>query len=211
MIAMSDCKCNGDYKPEGSAEALEALIKKMMKESAAHLEGHFQLTSGLHSGDYLQCALMLRFPERAALAGEKLAEKLAPFKPEIILSPALGGLIIGHEAARALGVPHIFCERQEGEMKLRRFPHPGNVRFALVEDVVTTGKSSYETAALLTSQGAGWVAWGAVVDRRPADKKRDMALQSLWKTNFPVYEPGSCPLCAAGVPLVKPGSRPEAK
>ena len=89
---------------------------------------------------------MLRFPRFAAYAGEKLAERLAPSKPEVILSPALGGLIIGHEVARVLGIPFIFCERQDGEMRLRRFPHPGKVRFALVEDVVTTGKSSGETS-----------------------------------------------------------------
>lgn len=112
-------------KDEG---AVTARIIEMMKESGAHLEGHFKLTSGLHSGHYIQCALMLRFPRFAAYAGEKLAERLAPSKPEMVLSPALEGLIIGHETARALGVPFIFCERQEGIMRLKRFPHPGKVR-----------------------------------------------------------------------------------
>lgn len=204
---MDACKCCCN---NSRAEDVESNIKRMMKESAAHLEGHFKLTSGLHSGNYVQCALMLRFPKYAAYAGEKLAEKLTPLKPEIILSPALGGLIIGHEVARALGVPHIFCERQEGKMSLRRFPYPGKVRFALVEDVVTTGKSSYETAGILAGNGAEWVAWGSIVDRRPAAKERDMALQSLWKIDFPVYDPDSCPLCADLLPLVKPGSRPDA-
>lgn len=205
---MSGCGCCGC---ENGCGEVETTIKTIMKESTAHLEGHFKLTSGLHSGNYVQCALMLRFPRFAAYAGEKLAEQLASFKPDVILSPALGGLIIGQEVARVLDVPHIFCERQAGEMLLRRFPHPGKVRFALIEDVVTTGKSSYETAKILVDGGAEWVAWGCVVDRRPTGKEQDMQLQSLWKVDFPVYEPDSCPLCAQGLPLVKPGSRPDAK
>jgi len=184
-----------------------ARISEMMKESGAHLEGHFKLTSGLHSGHYIQCALMLRFPKFAAFAGEKLAEKLAPSKPEIILSPALGGLIIGHEVARALGVPFIFCERQDGMMTLKRFPHPGNVRFALVEDVVTTGKSSRETAKILADGGADWVASASIIDRRPETVIDEWDLISLWKLSFPIYEESSCPLCHEGLPLVKPGSR----
>lgn len=206
---MDECKC-GCGCGQNNMEDTETIIRKMMKESSAHLEGHFKLTSGLHSGNYIQCALMLRFPKFAAYAGEKLAEKLAPTKPELILSPALGGLIIGHEVARALGVPHIFCERQEGEMRLRRFPHPGGVRFALIEDVVTTGKSSYETAKILTDGRAVWAAWGSIVDRRQT-AEQEMPLQSLWKIDFPVYDPDSCPLCADQIPVVKPGSRPEAK
>ena len=184
-----------------------ARISEMMKESGAHLEGHFKLTSGLHSGHYIQCALMLRFPEFAAYAGEKLAERLAPLKPEIILSPALGGLIIGHEVARALGVPFIFCERQDGIMTLKRFPHPGNVRFVLVEDVVTTGKSSRETAKILAEGGADWVASASIIDRRPEIAIDEWDLISLWKLSFPLYEQSCCPLCQEGLPLVKPGSR----
>lgn len=207
---MDGCKCSCDCN-NNQAKNVESAVRKMMKESTAHLEGHFKLTSGLHSGNYIQCALMLRFPDFAAYAGEKLAEGLVPFNPEIILSPALGGLIIGHEVARALGVPHIFCERQEGEMRLRRFPHPGGARFALVEDVVTTGKSSYETAKILTEGGAEWVAWGSIVDRRPACNEQEMILRSLWKIDFPVYAPDSCPLCADHMSLVKPGSRPDHK
>ncbi len=199
---MSDCisSCREDD--------VAVRIQEMMKESGAHLEGHFKLTSGLHSGHYLQCALMLRFPKFAAYAGAKLAGLIAPFKPQIILSPALGGLIIGHEVARALDVPFIFCERQDGDMRLRRFPHPGNVRFALIEDVVTTGKSSCETAQILVNGGAEWVASGSVVDRRQPDTMQEWLLQSLWKLSFPVYAPDKCPLCEEGLPIIKPGSRP---
>lgn len=189
-------------------EDVSSAVAEMMKESGAHLQGHFKLTSGLHSGNYIQCALMLRYPKYAAYAGAKLAGMLASFQPDLILSPALGGLIIGHEVARALGVPFIFCERRDGVMQLRRFPHPGKARFALVEDVVTTGKSSKETAEILTADGAEWVASGSVVDRRSADTPELFELCSLWKLDFPVYEPDKCPLCAEGLPLVKPGSRP---
>ncbi len=189
-------------------KAVAARIMEMMKESGAHLEGHFKLTSGLHSGHYIQCALMLRFPEFAAYAGEMIAERIAHKKPDTILSPALGGLIIGHEVARALGVPFIFCERQEGVMRLKRFPHPGKVRFALIEDVVTTGKSSRETAQILAEGGAEWVSSASIIDRRANDTHKDWDLVSLWKLSFPLYEEQSCPLCKEGLPLVKPGSRP---
>lgn len=189
----------------------EYTIEEIMQKSGAHLRGHFKLTSGLHSAHYLQCALMLRYPKYAAWAGGKLAEMLAPSKPEIVLSPALGGLIIGHEVARALDVPFIFCERVDGVMKLKRFPHPGHVRFALVEDVVTTGKSSRETARILADGGAVWAASGCVVDRRVQGIEPDWDLKTLWKLSFPVYKPEECPLCKEGIPLVKPGSRPDKK
>ncbi len=199
---MNDISCDPKDK------IVEERVKEMMKKSGAHLEGHFKLTSGLHSGHYIQCALMLRFPEFASYVGEKLAEKVAPSKPDIILSPALGGLIIGHEVARALGVPFIFCERQEGIMKLKRFPHPGQVRFALVEDVVTTGKSSYETAAILERGGAEQVSFASIIDRRDENLFPDFDLVSLWRLNFPVYEEADCPFCREGKALIKPGSRP---
>jgi orotate phosphoribosyltransferase len=176
-------------------EAVAVRIMEMMKESGAHLEGHFKLTSGLHSGHYIQCALMLRFPAFAAYAGEKIAERIADKKPDIILSPALGGLIIGHEVARALGVPFIFCERQEGIMRL-------------IEDVVTTGKSSRETAQILAEGGAEWVSSASIIDRRANDAYKDWDLVSLWKMSFPLYEEHNCPLCKEGLTLVKPGSRP---
>ncbi|MEG1602905.1 MAG: orotate phosphoribosyltransferase [Cloacibacillus sp.] len=186
-------------------------ILEMMKKSDAHLQGHFKLTSGLHSDNYMQCALMLRYPEYAAYAGAELAKLLAPAKPDFILSPALGGLIIGHEVARALGVPFIFTERVDGEMRLKRFPHPGALRFALVEDVCTTGKSSREAAEILVAAGADWAASGCIVDRRAAACLPDWDLKSLVKVHFASYKEEECPMCKEGLPLVKPGSRPETK
>lgn len=184
-------------------------LMKMLADSGALLEGHFLLTSGLHSGHYLQCALLLRFPWYAAFAGEELAKLLKPFGPEIIASPALGGIIIGHEVARALGVPFIFCEREDGQMRLRRFPAPESMKFAVIEDVVTTGGSVTEVGELLKSMGGIWVASGCIVDRsaRSAFSKLPGELFSLAEMTFPVYKPDECPLCKQGLPLVKPGSR----
>lgn len=193
------------------AKEVSENIQDMMKKSGAHMEGHFHLTSGLHSGHYIQCALMLRFPRYAAYAGEKIAEKIVPLKPDFILSPALGGLIIGHEVARALDVPFLFCERQDGKMLLRRFPVPEKKRFVLVEDVVTTGKSTKETAKILTDLNAEWVGSASIIDRRPSEVENDLDLTSLWKLSFPVYNPQECPLCMDSIPLFKPGSRPEKK
>ena len=181
-------------------EEVSKKILEMMKESGAHLQGHFKLTSGLHSDNYMQCALMLRFPQFAAYAGAELAKLLAPYKPEFILSPALGGLIIGHEVARV-----------DGDMRLKRFPHPGARRFALVEDVCTTGKSSRESAQILVDGGAEWVGSGCIVDRRAPECLPDWDLKSLVKVCFATYKPEECPLCAEGLPLVKPGSRPDGK
>lgn len=192
-------------------EEISSKIQAMMKESGAHMEGHFHLTSGLHSGHYVQCALMLRFPEFAAYAGEKIAEKIAFLKPDFILSPALGGLIIGHEVARALGIPFLFSERQEGKMLLRRFPAPGKKSFVLVEDVVTTGKSTHETAKILVELGSEWLGSASIIDRRPSEIASDLDLISLWKLQFPVYEPADCPLCLEEIPIFKPGSRTEKK
>ena len=110
--------------PEMTDMEVQEQLKKMLVESKAWLEGHFKLTSGRHSGNYMQCAMLLRFPKYAAFAGGEIAKRIAHLKPDFIVSPALGGLIIGHEVARALDVPFLFCERQDGNMTLRRFPMP---------------------------------------------------------------------------------------
>ena len=184
-------------------------LEEIMKETGALLSGHFLLTSGLHSDRYMQCALLLQHPRHAAFAGEELAKRLAPLKPEVVVAPALGGLIIGHEVARALDVPFLFCERQEGGMVLRRFPHPGAVRFVAVEDVVTTGGSIREVGEHLAAGGASWVGSACVADRSGGQSGLPHELTSLLVATFPLYAPEACPLCAEGVPLVKPGSRKQ--
>jgi orotate phosphoribosyltransferase len=182
-------------------------LHEAMIETGALLEGHFLLTSGLHSGSYMQCALLLRMPRYAAKTGEALAAMLRPLKPDFVVAPALGGLIIGHEVARALDVPFLFCERQEGVMTLRRFPHPGKKRFVAVEDVVTTGGSVREVGEAVAAGGAEWVGTGCIVDRSAGKASFPHSLASLMATTFPVYSSEECPLCKQGLPLVKPGSR----
>lgn len=199
--------CGSNPISHGSEEKEE--LEKLFVETGALLSGHFLLTSGLHSGSYMQCALLLRYPEHAALVGARLAQALAHLKPDFVAAPALGGLLIGHEVARALGVPFLFCEREEGRMVLRRFPHPGKVRVVVVEDVVTTGGSLREVGEHFAQGGADWVGSGCIVDRSAGRAVLPHSLTSLLQVSFPVYEPASCPLCVQGLPLVKPGSRAE--
>lgn len=189
--------------------AIQEELLERMTTSGALLEGHFKLSSGLHSGNYLQCALLLSHPQNAAFVGEQLAQSIKALKPDVVVSPAMGGLIVGHEVARSLGVPFLFSERVEGQMQLRRFPHPGKVRFVIVEDVITTGKSTVEAAAPLIEQGAAWVGVACIADRTGGEHSLPLKLHSLIALDFPVYAPEGCSLCAGNIPLVKPGSRPN--
>ena len=180
--------------------------------SGAHQRGHFHLSSGLHSGDYLQCALYLAHPRRAARAGQLLAEAIsdAGLEPEIIVSPAMGGLIIGHETARALDLPFVFTERAEGEMVLRRgFGIASRQRVVVVEDVVTTGRSTREVIVILEDLGADVIGVASVVNRsgRPQPFS-PLPSRALLEADFPTWTVEDCPLCRDGVPVAKPGSRP---
>jgi len=180
----------------------------LFRESGALLEGHFRLSSGLHSGGYLQCALVLQHPRHAEALGQALAGKLARLSASVVLSPALGGLIIGHEVARALGVRAIFAERQEKVLTLRRgFSLGPNDRVIVIEDVVTTGGSTRETMAVAEAAGAVVVAAGAVIDRSGGAPNLTVPFESLVTLSLPTYEPDACPMCKAGTPVVKPGSR----
>ena len=182
----------------------------------ALLEGHFRLSSGLHSPNYLQCALVLQHPVEAEALGRALgaalAARLGDVKPTAVLSPALGGLIIGHEVARALGVRAIFAERSEGVLTLRRgFDLTPADRVVIVEDVLTTGGSTRETMEVATQKGAAVVAAGAVINRSGSASPVDVPFAALAALAPPTYKPEACPLCAAGKPVVKPGSRGEKK
>ena len=181
----------------------------------SHQQGHFLLSSGLHSGDYLQCALYLAEPRRAAYAGALLAAEIADAVPELdlVVSPAMGGLIIGHETARALGLPFLFTERADGEMVLRRgFAVAPGQRIVIVEDVVTTGKSTREVITVLEAAGAEVVALASMVNRsgnpNPFEPK---PYRALLEASFPTWSADDCPLCAEGTPTNKPGSRPIKK
>lgn len=178
----------------------------------AHQKGHFLLSSGLHSADYLQCALFLAHPERAEEAGRALAEALrqAGVSPQLVIAPAMGGLIIGHEVARALGRPFLFTEREDGLMTLRRgFALSPGQSVAIIEDVVTTGKSTREVAAILSQRGAEVLAVGSLVNRtRQSNPFAPLPYRCLLEVDFATWTADECPLCREGVPINKPGSRP---
>ena len=172
------------------------------------LEGHFRLTSGLHSAGYLQSALVLQHPREAEACGAALAEELRGLGAQVVLSPALGGIVIGQEVGRALGIRAIFAERQEGRLVLRRgFTLEPGERVLVVEDVVTTGGSTRETIDVARATGAVIVGAAAIIDRSGGRQRLDVPFHSLAEVSLPTYEPESCPLCLAGQPVVKPGSR----
>jgi orotate phosphoribosyltransferase len=186
-------------------EALE-----LYRRTGAYLEGHFHLSSGLHSPGYLQSALVLQHPADAASLGLAIAVDVKGLKPSVVLSPALGGLIIGHEVARALGVRAIFAERAGGpSLILRRgFSLAPTDRVLVVEDVLTTGKSTRETIEVAREAGAQVVGAAAIVDRSGGTIDVGVPSHALIQLDVPAYDPAKCPLCAQGVPVVKPGSRP---
>lgn len=178
-----------------------------LRGKGALLGGHFLLSSGLHSPDYVQCALALRDTALARELGKDLAGVWKGEKPDAVLSPAMGGLIIGHETAAALGVDFLFAERQEGKLALRRgFSLPAGSRVVIVEDVFTTGKSTLETEELARGLGIKVLGALSMIDRT-AEPAFPFPSASLLRLALTVYEPAACPLCAAGAPLVKPGSR----
>ena len=178
------------------------------KEVGALLEGHFRLSSGLHSDRYLQCARLLMWPDRAERAGRALAETLTEFRPEAVVSPALGGVVIGHEVARALAVRAVFAERKDGAFALRRgFSIAPGERVAVVEDVFTTGGSTREVCATVEAAGGRVVAVGSLVDRGAAASTFSVPARSVLSLQIPAWAPEDCPLCEKGVPLDTPGSR----
>jgi orotate phosphoribosyltransferase len=183
----------------------------LFRRSGALLDGHFRLSSGLHSAGYLQCALVLQYPAWAETLGRALAERVATTRPTAVLSPALGGVIIGHEVARALGVRALFAERQDGGLALRRgFSLDAGDRVVVVEDVVTTGGSTRETIAVASAEGGQVVAAVAIVDRSGGTVDLGLSgssFSALLDVTLPVHEPDLCPLCARGVAVLKPGSR----
>jgi orotate phosphoribosyltransferase len=180
----------------------------LFRRVGALLEGHFRLTSGLHSPGYLQCALVLQHPVEAEACGRGIAERVRGLGVTVVLSPALGGIVIGQEVARALGVRAIFAERQDGALTLRRgFTLSPADRVLVVEDVVTTGGSTRETIAAARAAGATVVGAASIIDRSGSQQGLDVPYHALATVSLPTYQPESCPLCAAGQPVVKPGSR----
>ena len=187
-------------------------ILEVFREAGALLEGHFLLSSGLHSPKYLQCALVLQDPARAERLCSRLARAFADERVETVVGPAMGGILVAYELARALGARAIFAEREEGRMRLRRgFRIEPGQRVLLAEDVVTTGGSLREVLALVREAGAEVVGVAALVDRTSGrDPGFGMPLTALVQLDVPTHVPEECPLCREGVPVVKPGSRTAA-
>jgi orotate phosphoribosyltransferase len=181
----------------------------LYRTSGALLEGHFRLTSGLHSAGYLQCALVLQHPPHAEALGRAIADRVRTLRPTVVLSPALGGVVIGHEVGRALGVRAIFAERQDGRLALRRgFTLDPADRVLVVEDVMTTGGSTRETIEVAKAAGGQVVGTASIVDRSGGTIAFDVPFAALLEIALPTYDPEQCPLCAQGLAVVKPGSRP---
>ena len=179
-----------------------------LKKSKALLEGHFSLSSGLHSEAYIQCALLLRYPELAEKFCQELAQKVKKYKPELVVGPALGGVIVAYEMARALNLPGIFTERKNGEMMLRRnFDIKPGQKILLVEDVVTTGGSVKEVIEIIKEKGGELAVVASLIDRSGGNANFGAPFESLISFDFEVYKPEDCPLCKQNSEAVKPGSR----
>lgn len=187
----------------------EKEILKIFKTEKALLSGHFLLSSGLHSGRYMQCARVLQKPWIAGRLCRELAKKLKGVGVDCVIGPALGGVLVSYEMSRALGIRSLFVERVDGVFALRRgFSLKKGEKALVVEDVVTTGKSSYEVIELLKEHNARPTAVAALVDRSSGATVFTQDFYSLLKIDIKTYKPGVCPLCKQGrIPLVKPGSR----
>ena len=193
----------------------EREVLEIFRKSGALLSGHFRLSSGLHSGKYLQCALVLQYPDLAEKLCRELASRLElnQSKIDAVVSPAIGGIIVGQEVAKFLGGRAIFCERKEGKMTLRRgFKIGKGERVVVVEDVITTGGSVKEIIEIVKKMGGKVEGMGVIVDRSKPSLSDELAnlnlpLKSLLRIDIETYSPEECPICKKGIPLQKPGSR----
>ncbi len=183
-------------------------VLHIFRETGVLLEGHFLLTSGRHSSQYLQCAQVLKHPDLAARLCRQLTEELKEKELDLVIGPALGGIILAYEMGRTLGVPALFAERGEGKMTLRRgFRVEPGEKVLVVEDVITTGGSVREVMEVLRQAGGGVTEVAVLVDRSAGSLAFDVPLRSLLSLAVESYPPRECPLCRKGLPLVKPGSR----
>ena len=186
-------------------------VLKLFEETHALLNGHFELRSGLHSNQFFQCALVLQYPRIAGQLCEALVEKmkaeLADLQVDTVIAPAMGGITIGHDVARALGVRFIFVEKENNELMLRRFDIKKGERFVVAEDVVTRGGRVQETIDIVKENGGEVAAIGILVNRSGGKAAFEAPLVSLLDIEPVTYDPADCPLCRDGVELVHPGSK----
>ncbi|OAA31827.1 orotate phosphoribosyltransferase [Kosmotoga arenicorallina S304] len=184
-------------------EAMEILLSL-----GAVLKGHFLLSSGKHSDTYIQCAKLFQYPKYSELFSKKLADEFAIDKIDVVIGPALGGVVLAYEMAKQLNVRGIFAERVQGQMQLRRgFEINRGEKVLIVEDVITTGGSTKEVMQVVKKLGGEIIGIGSVVDRSNDQVDFGVKFKSLLKINAVTYEPPNCPLCKKGIPVVKPGSR----
>lgn len=183
-------------------------LTEAMERTGVLKKGHFLLSSGKHSNQYMQCAQLLQYPQEAEEAGKAIAELFSEQKIDVVIGPALGGVIIAHEVARALGVRCLFAERKDGVMELRRnFQIISGERVLVVEDVVTTGGSVQEVIALVEQSGGEIIGVGSIIDRTGGKNPFKVPYRSIQTVEIDTYEPENCPLCKEGTPAIKPGSR----
>ena len=183
-------------------------LPALLSETGALLHGHFRLSSGLHSADYVQCALLLEHPRNATIVGRELASRIRSLSPAKIVSPALGGVIIGYAVAQALDLPFVFTERKDGQMTLRRgLRITRDEPVVIVEDVVTTGKSTRETADVVRGAAGRVVGYASILNRSGRENPFDAPYANLLSMSLETYSETICPLCASGTPLDAPGSR----
>ena len=186
----------------------QEMTREILTRLGALKQGHFRLTSGLHSDRYMQCAALFQFPKESEQLCAALAEKFAGQKIDLVAGPALGGIIMAYEVARALGVPNIFSEREDGKMTFRRgFRIEAGQKVLVVEDVVTTGGSVKEVIGLVRAAGGEVVGVGSVVDRGGGKADFGVPFHALMTLEATNWKEEDCPLCKEGMPIVKPGSR----
>ena len=186
----------------------EQEIVKILEESGALLTGHFQLRSGLHSDHFFQAALLLQYPDKAETVCRHLAEKFAGTEIETVISPAVGGLIVGQEVARALKCRAIFADKEDGRLVLKRgFSIRKGEKVLVAEDVVTKGGRVQQTIDLVRSFGGDVVGVAVIVDRSGGDAKFDVPFYSALRLTLPTFDPASCPLCVKKLPIDRPGSK----
>ncbi|MBN1558301.1 MAG: orotate phosphoribosyltransferase [Lentisphaerae bacterium] len=184
----------------------EEEVLEAMRRSGALLQGHFELRSGLHSDRFFQCANVLRYPRTAARLCAALAERMGPVDADAVIAPALGGIIVGHELARALDLPSLFAEKEAGRLVLRRFTIEPGRRLVVAEDVVTRGGRVQEVIDIVKAAGGDVAAVAVLVDRSGGEARFPCPTFSLLRLTPVTWTPDACPLCARGETLVHPGS-----
>ncbi len=186
----------------------EAEIVKILENSGALLSGHFQLRSGLHSNRFFQAALLLQYPDKAEVVCRHLAEHFKGQQIDAVISPAVGGLIVGQEVARALGCRAIFADKEDGQLVLKRgFTIKPTDRILVAEDVVTKGGRVQQTIDLVRSFGGQVVGVAVIVDRSGGDAKFDVPFHCALKLSLPTFDPAECPMCKEGMAVDRPGSK----